>query len=212
MADVLIAEGSPVEGVQRVTRYKDMGDGTHARVVAGHGLSGVTGNGTAGKLAAWIDATALGDAPDIADTQIVFSDAGVLTGDSGATYDGAGTATFGTGVVSPLFSDGAGGLNVVRADAGDGNTVNVNASVTNDALTTTTVSFGAVATLAGADLVIGINPGGALLTFSGASGDATFGYNLDAASYSVGGTPGLASFNGAVTNITVVNGIVTAAS
>jgi hypothetical protein len=35
---------------------------------------------------------------------------------------------------------------------------------------------------------------------------------VDAAAYKVGGTSGLASFSGAVTNITVVNGIVTAAS
>ena len=35
---------------------------------------------------------------------------------------------------------------------------------------------------------------------------------VDAPAYAVGGTDGLASFNGAVTNITVVNGIVTAAS
>jgi hypothetical protein len=35
---------------------------------------------------------------------------------------------------------------------------------------------------------------------------------IDAPAYIVGGTPGLASFNGAVTNITVVNGIITAAS
>lgn len=43
------------------------------------------------------------------------------------------------------------------------------------------------------------------------AGMATDG-NMDAATYSVAGTPGLATFSGAVTNITVVNGIVTAAS
>jgi hypothetical protein len=55
---------------------------------------------------------------------------------------------------------------------------------------------------------------GSLQTAGGLSvvKDAVIGGNCEADTYSVGGTAGLASFNGAVTSITVVNGIVTAAS
>jgi hypothetical protein len=57
----------------------------------------------------------------------------------------------------------------------------------------------------------------AMQILGGASGTTslfkvTKGGKVDAPAYAVNGTDGLASFNGAVTNITVVNGIVTAAS
>lgn len=57
----------------------------------------------------------------------------------------------------------------------------------------------------------------AMQILGGASGTTslfkvTKGGKVDAPAYAVGGTDGLASFNGAVTNLTVVNGIVTAAS
>jgi hypothetical protein len=54
--------------------------------------------------------------------------------------------------------------------------------------------------------------GNAVLSAWDASGNQTNTGSVDAPSYKVGGVAGLASFSGAVTNITVVNGIVTAAS
>jgi len=86
-----------------------------------------------------------------ADTQVQFNDNGAFGADAGFTYDGAGTSTLGTALISPVWKPAADSTTAIQIQKANGasfvtfDTTNNDVTITTSALTGMIVSGGGIA-------------------------------------------------------------------